>query len=188
MAHDRPGRQDRPCYLLPCYSTLLLHSATAPRYPPSAVHALAVLGSVSLPRTPPHPLAHGHITNLRETGLEPAKERGALSIRPNELLFTSDMQKTYISIYLSLAPARISALAIVKRHSPVRQMPDSERTSILCFRLSVFLLAGCLLLHRNPHARGVLRSTRGQNRMLRSAACTSRKGKTWRPHPTPCMP
>ena len=53
MAHDRPGRQDRPCYLLPCYSTLLLHSATAPRYPPSGVHALAVLGSISLPRTPP---------------------------------------------------------------------------------------------------------------------------------------
>ncbi len=55
-------------------------------------------------------------------------------------------------------------------------MPDSEQTSILCVRLSVFLLAWCFLRHRHPHARGALRSTRGQNRMLRSAARTSSPG------------
>ena len=58
-------------------------------------------------------------------------------------------------------------------------MPDSERTSILCFRHSVFLLAGRLLLHPQPHARGALRITRGQQRLLRSDAG---KGKHRGPH------
>jgi hypothetical protein len=64
-------------------------------------------------------------------------------------------------------------------------MPDSKRTSILCFRRSVFLLAGCLLLHRHPHARGALRSIRGQHRMLRSAARTSSPGGHLRLRPRP---
>ena len=64
-------------------------------------------------------------------------------------------------------------------------MTDSDRTLTLCFRRSVFLLAGCLLLHPHPHARGALRITRGQHRLLRSAAG---KGKHGSPHSTPYMP
>ena len=64
-------------------------------------------------------------------------------------------------------------------------MPDSERTSSLCFRLSVFRLAGCPLLHPHPHAQGALQITRGQKRLLHSAAG---KGQHGGPRTTPRMP
>jgi hypothetical protein len=72
-----------------------------------------------LTEPPPIPLPIGvfFVYSRRDSNPQsPPYEGGALSIRPHELLFTSDVQKAYLSIYRSLAPPRISALVIVKMY------------------------------------------------------------------------